>query len=121
MFLAFCIRNALLVSFLIFFLTTFQLIWNLANHHDQTELVQIDPPNQRNQSSVVILPAGGLNDLPVELTAEWKHEQLLREKILGSPRTFRSVFDRFTFINPPKPVCTYPKDSNNFLIIRMEK
>ena len=117
MFLAFCIRNALIVSVLIFVLSSFQLIWNVANRHARTEPVHVNPRNQPNQSSVGVLPAGGANDLHFELSAEREHEQLVREKILGANRTFRSVFDRFTFINPPRPVCIYPEDSSNFLII----
>ena len=117
MYLAFCIRNALLVSIVIFVLTSLQLIRSLAKHHDQTEPVPINPRHEQSQSSVVTRTARGPNELPVELSPEWKHEQALREKTLGSRRTFRSVFDRFSFINPPKPVCTHPKDSNNFLII----
>ena len=46
-----------------------------------------------------------------------QNEKSIREKILGSNKTFQSILHRFTFINPPKLICNYPKNTENFLII----
>ena len=45
------------------------------------------------------------------------NENILREKVLGSDKASQSILHRFSFINPPKLVCNYPQDTQNFLII----
>jgi hypothetical protein len=44
-------------------------------------------------------------------------EKYLREKVLGSNKTYNTILDRFIFINPPKSTCIYPKDTQHFMLI----
>jgi hypothetical protein len=52
-------------------------------------------------------------DFPVIPTSE----MYLRKQILGSNETNSSIFNRFTYINPSKSVCTHLNHTKNSLII----
>lgn len=44
-------------------------------------------------------------------------EEPVRRRVLGTHRGKSSPLSRFTFINPPKPVCNYPKDPSKMMVI----
>ena len=42
---------------------------------------------------------------------------LLVDNSISTRKTYRSVLDRFVFVNSPNPTCTYPRNPEEFLII----
>ena len=42
---------------------------------------------------------------------------LTAENTSSAQKAYRSVLDRFTFVNSPNPTCIYPGDPENFVII----
>jgi hypothetical protein len=108
----------LAISCITFILSFIVFINRIQTHHnllqsDETIVIynyddsQIQPPSydiiNRNKNS--------------DTSDEQTNEKLLREKVLGSNKTFNTILDRLTFINPPKLVCVYPKFTEHFMLI----
>jgi hypothetical protein len=111
MFPSFYTHVALVISCVIFSLSLFSFIKRHDYLFQSTQIsignidqFQIHAPNIRNKRLL-------------DISNEQTNEKILREKVLGSNKTLPSILHRFTFINPPRPVCIYPKDTKHFMII----
>jgi len=107
----------LVISCVIFSFSLFSFIKRIQTHHYIFQSTKISI-NYNNHDYQTQIPAFTIRNkkLP-DISNEQINEKFLREKILGSNKTFHSILHRFTFINPPKTVCTYPKDTQHFMII----
>lgn len=43
-------------------------------------------------------------------------EKTLRQRVFGSEKAKNPILDRFTYINPPKPICNYPMNTDDYVI-----
>lgn len=107
----------LVLSCIIFSFSFFSLIKRIQTHHNVYLLRETAITNSYDdyQSSAIAFTTK--NKKISNRTDEQINEKYLREKILGTNKISQSILHRFKFINPPKSVCTYPKDTRKFMII----
>jgi len=115
MFSSFCIHVVLVISCVLFTFSYFSFIKRAQTYPNafqstKTSLI----PNYTDSVSQFSSFNITNKNLPNEQTVD---ERFLREKILGSSKIHNSILNRFTFINPQKSVCSYPKDTQHFMII----
>ncbi|CAF4369560.1 unnamed protein product, partial [Adineta steineri] len=113
MFSPFCTHLILIVSCVVFIFSYFSYIKRNQTYQQSLQLTSTlltsTSHDFQNQFSSINLTTKTITDTT--------DEKLLREKILGSSDINHSMLSRFTFINPPKPVCNYPKYTQQFMII----
>ncbi|CAF0977884.1 unnamed protein product [Adineta steineri] len=113
MFSPFCTHLILIVSCVVFIFSYFSYIKRIQTYQQSlqltSKLLTSTSNDFQNQFSSINLTTKTITDTT--------DEKLLREKILGSSDINHSMLSRFTFINPPKPVCNYPKYTQQFMII----
>lgn len=107
----------LLISCIIFLFSLFSLIKRLPTDHHLTysstrRSIHKKCDDDHNNYTFTFENRNIFNSLNDE-----QNENLLRKKVLGENKTSQSILHRLKFINPPKPICNYPKDTDNFLII----
>lgn len=117
MFSSFYTHIAVVISCIIFSFSLFLFIKRSQTHHYIYISTQTSNNYYYHDSQNQIPIVNIRNKKLSNRLNEQINEKFLREKVLGSNKTFQSILHRFTFINPPKTVCIYPKDTKNFLII----
>jgi hypothetical protein len=78
---------------------------------------RIQTTNYLTESSINQPRIRALNNDDKNRFDEQTNDKLLREKVLGSDKTLASILHRFTFLNPPKSVCSYSEDTEHLMII----
>ena len=103
----------LVISCVIFLLSFVRFINRIQTHHTlyRSETFIINHYDESPiQSSTVHIPRKTHSDEPT-------NERVRRENVLGSNKTYETILDRLTFIEPPEPACIYPKETQHFMLI----
>ncbi|CAF0778049.1 unnamed protein product [Rotaria sordida] len=107
----------LIISCIIFFFSAISFIKRIQIHSNLTQPTQIlsvyDNHHSQNQFSsyTTIINKNHLNTSDEQI-----NERFLNKKVLALNKTYNSILDRLTFINPPKSICIYPKHTQNFIV-----
>lgn len=105
----------LIISALIFLFAFSSFFFRLSSdvpEHSQTIVVYIDPDMQDKVITNSIPNSNLFNN-----SKEQINELFLGGNVVKSNQTSHSILDRFTFINPTKPICVYPNETENVVII----